>query len=151
MRFLVFIFLLPTVASSQNFINKSQKEIKKEWGKSMGDLCKPAFQKTDSTFIVTACTTSTYGKSARYIYSFDKKGNCNAERTITHCDSCLARILDQLLALKQYNWKKINENQYVSDFTSRLLIELPAENKDHSMLVMRMEWSEELYKLLMKN
>lgn len=150
-RLLVFfVFMLPSMAFSQSFINKTKKQVQKEWKKNTVNKCKPAFQNADSSMKVSACTDYSSGQSVQHIYSFDKTGKCRSEQVITNCDSCLAKLLNKVLAQTQYNWKKINENQYVSDFSSALLIELPAENKDHSITILRMDWSKELYDLLMK-
>ena len=55
-----------------------------------------------------------------------------------------------LFDLKKFEWNKINENQYISKFEEKLMIELPAENYDHSFSILKVEWTKELYELLLK-
>ncbi|MBL7725589.1 MAG: hypothetical protein JNK27_15680 [Chitinophagaceae bacterium] len=86
-----------------------------------------------------------------YIYLFDESGRCKSETIMTRCDSCLTGLLQAALAQKKYEWKKINENQYISKFEDKLMIELPPENPNHSFSFLRVEWTRKLYDLLIKD
>lgn len=103
---------------------------------------------TDSTltFIISNRTDS-----VTYSLGFDENKKCFSERIITGCDACFTKQLNSVLKSKEYNWEKINENQYVSDFASYLMIEIPPENTEYSFTILRMTWSRELYDLLMEN
>lgn len=83
-------------------------------------------------------------------FLFDEKGICNNETIITYCDTCLSKRVSEILQLQQYGWKKINENQYVSTFTEHLMLELPPENKDFSLSILWVDWTETLYNFLLK-
>jgi hypothetical protein len=84
------------------------------------------------------------------IYVFDEKGLCLTETTITRCDSCHDGYLKAVLGKKKYNWKKINENQYISRFEDNLMIELFPEGEIRSFSVLRADFTRELYDLLLK-
>jgi DUF1680 family protein len=85
-----------------------------------------------------------------YTYIFDKKGKCNQEKIESSCPSCFSSNLQTILDIKKYHWKKINENQYVSDFESKLMIELPTEKNVFAISVLRMDWTRVLYDILME-
>jgi hypothetical protein len=53
-----------------------------------------------------------------------------------------------LLAKEKYVWKKINENQYISKFEDKIMIELPTENKSNSITIIRTDWTKILYDIL---
>jgi hypothetical protein len=59
----------------------------------------------------------------------------------------LKRILDK----KNFDWKKLNENQFISKFEDRLLIELPVDEKDLSFSIFKAEWTKEIYDLMKGN
>jgi hypothetical protein len=59
--------------------------------------------------------------------------------------------LNKVLEKKGYQWKKINENQYISSFSDQLLIELPVEKKEFYFTIYRAQWSREVYDILIKN
>lgn len=83
-----------------------------------------------------------------FIYTFNKKGRCWSEKIIAGCDSCFTKYLYGVLDQKKYGWKKINENQYVSNYVDRMMLEFPPENKDFSYVILRTAWTKELYRLL---
>ncbi|MDZ4794900.1 MAG: hypothetical protein SGI83_11530 [Bacteroidota bacterium] len=149
MKRLFFLFLLlPFMGFSQNFIGKSKKQVKK--------ILQQQIRKYDSLVItLTDNDTSLLysikaGKTlpADFIYGFNSSGKCRSERIIAHCDSCYNKFLKGVLDQKKYDWKKINENQYVSNYYNRLMIELPAENKDFMYTILRTDWTKELYSIL---
>ena len=67
------------------------------------------------------------------------------------CDSCYKKYLNDLLNQKEYAWKKINGNQYVSKFASHLMLELPFDKDDFTFTLFRASWTKELYDILIKN
>ncbi|MBI3138443.1 MAG: hypothetical protein HYZ15_07655 [Sphingobacteriales bacterium] len=91
------------------------------------------------------------GARTEYIYAFDDNHLCFSETIITHCDSCLTGYLQQVLDKKNFGWKKINENQYISRFADNLMIELSADEALHSFSVLRVDWTRELYDMLIKD
>lgn len=43
---------------------------------------------------------------------------------------------------------KLNENQYISKFEEKLLIELPTENKTNTIRIIRTDWNKVLYDIM---
>ena len=143
------IFFFPFTGLSQTYINKSKAEVKKELTDYIikNDSLKALIAETDSTIRLVIKGPEVL--PADFIYFFDKSGKCKSEKVVTYCDSCYNKFLTVALNRKQYHWKKINENQYVSDYASRMLIELPADkSKDFSFLIIRTDWSKSMYNML---
>lgn len=149
----VFLALfIPSLAFSQKYFDKSKADVKKELEKyiSANKNINPILSETDSTLTITVSETD--GKSTRFIYGFDKAGDkCIIQRTVAGCDSCYKKYLKNLLDQKEYGWKKLNGNQYVSKFSSHLLLELPFESSEHTFTLFRASWTKELYDILIKN
>lgn len=152
-RYILFLALLwPSFAFSQKYFDKNRDEVKKELEKyiSTNKNINPVLSETDTTLIITV--NETQGKTTRFIYEFDRKtGKCSIQRTAAGCDSCYKKYLENLLAQKEYGWKKLNGNQYVSKFSSHLLLELPLDESEHTFTLFRASWSKELYDILIKN
>lgn len=130
------IFPLPVI--SQHFIGKTRAEIIKE-------LEKKTARSTDSTIIYSA---NEEGMKAEFIYSFDKNGKCLLEMLKAADEGSYQYYLKATLAITEFEWKKINENQYVSKFNSYLMLELPGEALPHQFNVFRTEWSKEMYEMV---
>lgn len=138
-------------AFSQNFINKTKQQVKKELTKyiTRNDSLNAELTETDTTVILSI--KSTKALPADFIYRFDKAGKCKLEKVMTRCDSCLNKYLSAALARKKYEWRKINGNQYISNFASRMLMELPADSNNFSYTILRTDWSKQIYDLLKEN
>ena len=67
---------------------------------------------------------------------------------ITGCDSCIKKWLRATLRIGKYGWKKINENQYISKYEYKMMIELPVNPGEHYYTILRMDWSKTLYGIL---
>ena len=147
---IVFFVLLPALGFSQTYINKSRARVKQELEQYR--------LKNDNLTITILEAGGTIRLSvlggnlppARFIYSFDKTGKCNSEKAILLCDSCTNEYLKATLNQKQIRWRKINENQYVSEFSKRLMLELPLDSSDHSYTILRMNWSQKMYDMLLQ-
>lgn len=100
----------------------------------------------DSAFVIAYKDQSL--QPVVFIYGFNKKGKCWSEKVIARCDSCFTKYLQGVLDQEKYGWKKINENQYVSKYSYRLMLEFPPENKDFSYVILRTDWTKELYRTL---
>lgn len=148
-KFIILCLLLfPGFAKGQQYFGKPQSQVKKElqqYIKKNKSLA-ATLEQTDSTIHLSIPGPAS--QPADFYYNFDKTGKCVSQKTITNCDSCFNKFLQPLLQQEKYNWKKINENQYISNFAEGLLIELPAEEKQYWFLVMKVSWTKELYKLL---
>lgn len=149
--FTLLTFLLVTsLAYSQGYINLKRTEVisslKKKFQPAGNNQATISLLKDT----VKVIPVDNRANEPVYIYLFDESGRCKSETIITRCDSCLTRLLQAALALKKYEWKKINENQYISKFEDKLMIELPPENLNHSFSFLRVDWTRELYDLLIK-
>jgi len=147
---MTFFILLPFVGISQTYINKSRTAVKKELAKYSltNDSLKTSLTETDSSIVFLVRDPRTL--RADFIYGFDRSGKCNSEKTIAWCDSCSAKYLRAALYRKKYEWVQLNENQYISKFSEKMMIELPVNDKDHSFTILRMDWSKMLYDMLLK-
>jgi hypothetical protein len=139
---LCFLFFSLT-AFSQNCINQSREEVKKQL---QNETNKPSFTETDTTLIVNGKETGTI-----FTYRFDKSGKCSSEKITANSDASFKQHLQAVLDQKKYEWKKINGNQYISGFAARMLLEISAENKDFTFTIIRTDWSKEMYDILTAN
>ena len=145
--FLLILFLAAAQLglTAQEYINKKKGEVI--------TMLKIKYQQTPLSVLtdtVKMKLENTFAMPFDYIFTFDKTGRCKSETIITRCDSCLTGLLQKVLDLKKFEWNKINENQYISKFEEKLMIELPAENYDHSFSIFKVEWTKVLYELLLK-
>lgn len=153
MRLIFFIlFFLPLSLFSQQYIDKSRDYVKKELGKyvAANKAIKPVLEEKGSSIVLTINNPA--AQTAVFTYQFDEvTGLCNYQKTISPCDSCYKKYLQKLLELKRYEWKKINESQYVSRFSDYLLIELQTEGDEQSFTLLKTQWTKELYEMMQKN
>ena len=146
-RLLPVLLFLPFLVSAQDALDKSRSDLKKElenWAKTV----KGSFKETDSSLLLTSIDTRL--GEIQETSRFDKNNKCTSQTFKATCDSCMQGLLSRLLSRKSYQWKKINENQYVSRFEDRILLELPIDPGDYSFTVFRAQWTKELYDLLLK-
>jgi hypothetical protein len=144
---IVILLFVPATGFSQLYINKNKSQVKQELDKKL--LKEDSITETDSTLVLKVRGSNVI--EADHIYSFDKSGKCISEKTITRCDSCHEKLFQQLLAEKKYNWKKINMNQYVSDFTTGVFIEVQVTSNTWSFTVFKFDLDEKMYKFLLEN
>jgi hypothetical protein len=148
-RILPFIFLLFTVSAfSQNRINLTRAQVKEEI--SVFTTGKEKMQvetrESDSTLEYSLRSPGTIATDL--VYVFDRNGKCRMEKVIVYCDTCLTEYLQPILEKKEFQWNKINENQYVSSYEKKLLLELPLGESERSFIILRADWTEKLYNLL---
>lgn len=145
---LLLLLILPALAYSQININKTKGEIKKEIAKFKKST--PALtltvSETDST--LTIIKTDADKNREEALVEFDKAGKCRSELRTFNCDHCYKQELEALLGMSKYQWKKLNENQYISKFEENLMIELPTEDKTNTFNIIRTNWSKLLYDML---
>ena len=153
LRFIIVIlFFLPATGFSQLYINKTKSQVKHELSKRFlkKDSVSAIITETDSTLLLKIRGSGVI--ESDHIYGFDRSGKCSTEKIITWCDSCHEKLLQSLLAEKKYNWKKINMNQYVSEFSASLFIEIQVIDDTYSFTIFKFSLSKEMYdSLLEKN
>jgi hypothetical protein len=148
-RYVILLLLLaPMTSFSQGFINKNKKQVIKILGKydAGAEFSTHDITETDST--VQLFIKDAAGKGTTFIYYFDKSNRCHTEEIKASCDSCYKTYLQGVLDKKKYQWKRINENQYVAGYKHQLMIELPAEKNDFSYMILRTSWTKKLYEML---
>lgn len=148
---LLLLLSFPVLANSQLNINKTKKEIKNEIEKFKKST--PAYavtiSETDST--LTIIKTDADKSKEETLLAFDRDGRCQSQLHIFNCDHCYKQELEELLGIENYQWKKLNENQYISKFEARLMIELPTENKTNTISIIRTDWSRVIYDIMKGN
>lgn len=98
----------------------------------------------------TLCVSGFSGPAAptRLHVKFDSTRICNLEIWFFNSESDLNAYLQQVLSDPKWGWKKLNENQYISDFAHQLTLEIPPENPDRQFSIIRSAWTRTLYDLL---
>ena len=151
-QFLILAFFcLPAQVFGQELINKSKTFVRNKIEKyNPGvDSLRTSFSETDSTIQLSVRSQSSPYND--FIYSFDKKGNCSSEKKISYTETHFRQLLKQALDLKNYDWKRINENQYVSKFSEKMLIELPGDAGIYSFTIIRTDWNKATYELITRS
>ena len=147
-RIVLFLYLLPVTCFSQNFIGKNKTQVKKNLQRQIVKHDSITITLTDNNSVIVYSVKAGKESPADFVYGFDKSGKCRLEKIIAGCDSCYKKFLQTALGQKKYEWKKINENQYISKYAARMMIELPAEIKDFSYIILKTEWTKKLYSIL---
>ncbi len=97
------------------------------------------------------CTQKSSGAQLKPTLVFDNKNECTREiywgKEMPDCEN----IVKLLTKDSTYGWIRINENQWVSNFDSQLLIEVHEIEKRCRTQILRTAWTKELYELLLKN
>jgi hypothetical protein len=150
-RIILFLLLLPAAGFSQNFIGRSKAQVKKILQKQILKNDSLDITLTDDDSVLHYSIKAGKTLPADFIYGFTKSGKCQSEKIIALCDSCFNKFLKNVLSQKRYDWKKINENQYVSKYAARMMIELPQENTDFYYTILKTDWNKNMYKLLTGN
>ncbi|HUR65237.1 MAG TPA: hypothetical protein VMZ03_02700 [Chitinophagaceae bacterium] len=147
--FLISLFL-PLTMTAQEYLGKTRAELRTELHKYTTTSGKAQIlTETDSTLVISPKDDAI--RPVTYIYSLDKKGKCIYEKIITTCKECFEESLQLVLSKNQYEWKKINENQYVSKYDAHVLLELPPDDNLYYLTIFPMNWTRELYELMLKN
>lgn len=147
--FLFLLLLLPAISFGQRYMNYIKSELKDSLAAKIEkkDGVTSSIKDKKDELIYTSGGPG--DQQTEIIYSFDSLGKCIREKVIASCDTCIYAKLQSILSIQSYKWKKINENQYVSRFEDRLMIELSINKQEHSFYIHRMEWTQLLYDILL--
>lgn len=147
--FLFLLLLLPAISFGQCYMNYTKSELKDSLTAKIEkkDGVTSSIKDKKDELIYTSGGPG--DQQTEIIYSFDSLGKCIREKVIASCDTCIYVKLQSILSIQSYKWKKINENQYVSRFEDRLMIELSVNKQEHSFYIHRMEWTQLLYDILL--
>jgi hypothetical protein len=147
---IVLLLLISVTGFSQQYINKSKSDVKKQLDKSTIKMDGISTRITETDSSITLKLEGPGGISTDEVYVFNKSGKCSSEKIITNCDSCYERLLKAVLDIKKYRWKLININQYVSKFSAGMFIETQAANHVYSFTILMTNLDRKMYKFLMK-
>lgn len=139
------VLMLGLKAEAQSYIGKTRSKVIKELHNIM-----PDGYVTEDSVLKIAYVDPGSGNVEK-LFKFDKSGKCYSEKVKASCESCFNALLNSVLQSKKYEWKKINENQYISKYSEFMMIELPVEPGDYSFHVFHTEWNKELYRMLTGN
>jgi hypothetical protein len=89
-------------------------------------------------------------KKSKPLLHFDEKGICDMESYQYESRPDFEKKLQEVLRIQSFEWIKINENQFVSNFMGQRLIEIFDEASPYQVRILRTAWSKELYELLLK-
>lgn len=148
---LLFLFLLaPAAVFSQNLIGQSKTQIRQAiengWGTETSEPVKIADK--DSLITFTFGSDSTVFE---LICGFDRSGKCSMEKISSAFEPCYEEQLKNVLGQELIGWKKINENQYISKFSEKKLLEIQLQNNNFAFAILRTDWNEEIYKMILGN
>lgn len=149
--FAIYLFLCPFSLLAQSYFDKDKETVKLELGQYVhkNKSLNPELTISDSSVILAI--TEPGNHRIRFKYGFDREsGKCNALETVAHCSACYKKHLDSLLEQKNHNWKKLNENQYVSRYEDQLLLETAIEEGDYSFILFKTQWTRDFYDLLIR-
>jgi len=153
MRSLFLLFLLiPMALCAQKNLGKSRQVLMDHLQQFIKNSpsSKLEFDKQNERLVMS--TRDSSGQSIRYEYGFDdKSGACFTEMTVSTCETCVRNELNWLLSVTSYQWKKINESQYVSRFEDYLLIEWQQTGTEFSFTLIKTAWTRELYNMMKEN
>jgi hypothetical protein len=150
--FLLFLFIN---VDAQLALDKNkllvQKTIDSLYHAAFHSAAKWVTMKDTLVFFPTGQThPDTSEQSSPYKIGFwiNQKGLCKIEMQEYLNKQAFENGLASILNQKKYNWKRINENQFISSYDQFLLLELPPESPEFKLKIFRTSWSKELYQLL---
>lgn len=140
---LLFGCLLTTGTQAQEFINTDKSRATVNLEVFYPGTHSPAQWKGDSLKAVIT-------DSLTVVFVYDARGLCESEIFICPGDMLFTRQLEKILGKTKYQWKRLNENQFVSRFEDGLLLEISPEPPQRLFTVIRAGWTREIYELLLK-
>ena len=154
-HFLIPLFCIISAAVSAqhpyktDFINSTRQEAFQQLEQYLAFHKYPGtFYETDSTITLHTQVSHLYSYDA--VYYFDSTGKCNSYM-YSSCDTCVKTYFKNLLARKEYKWKKLADNKYISKYDKGLLLEALPVKGNFSMRVRRLDLSKEDYQQLLKS
>lgn len=143
---LLILLLFPLSSLAQDKLEKTKAVLKEELVVTAGKTGMVLVE-TDSTLVFSSQDKKALDAKV-FIYGFDSTGICNTEKFITDGKTCFEKQLHLLIDQPRYQWKKINENQYVSRFEDRLLLEVAPDAGQYFYTLFRAVWTKEIYNML---
>ena len=150
-RVILMLLLFPATCFSQNFIGKNKMEIIKAMPDQLQAYDSLANTFSDKDSLITFTTYAGTSRYTDFSYQFDRMGKCQIEKIKSGCESCFNDQLDKILEQKNFEWKQINGNQYVSKFSDQLLLEIQTDKNAFSLSILRTNWTRELYTMITGN
>jgi len=140
---IVTLFLLG-IAHAQGFINLNKTGSKNYLAKfSAKEKLQTATAETDST--LTFLIRDSAKQNLDLLLHFDALGKCYKETRVLSCDSCYQKMVNNTLSNKTYQWKKVDDQTYVSKYSKGLVLTLLAEGT-FSFVIQRSELGRKEYR-----
>lgn len=138
-------------SQAQTYIEQPKRTCLKWLAKSIGKSVRFGDAPTDGPSpLDTLCVTGFSGPASplRLHLQFDSTSRCNLETYFFSSEADQQAYLQKILSDPKWGWKKLNENQYISDFIHQRTLEVPPENSAGQFSVIRSAWTRTLYDLL---
>lgn len=126
LRISFLLFLTTTVicsaVSAQNYLLDKREKVEKNFKQYSAVNKVIAFvYSTDSTLRLSVQDSTKRGMDITCF--FNSNGRCYKETKANDCDECFQKYLAEVVALKMYKWKKVNETLYISSgFWNRCIV-----------------------------
>lgn len=130
---------------AQTILVGKNKERTKNGVESDFRKIKYVIAETDTTLTLT--TNDTTIRPIIVYCGFKKDGQCFSQKIVFDCDTCYHKILKQILNRNRFEWKKVGADQYLSKYSSRLLLAGSTDNKNYTISLL--DVTDEEYKKLM--
>jgi hypothetical protein len=77
-------------------------------------------------------------ESINYNLTFKSKdGRCDYQELIVFCNECIEKHLIELLGMKMFDWKKIEENKYLSNYHFQTELNIERNDQSGKCLILR--------------
>lgn len=117
--------LISSHSFAQGFINGSKHRATRYFGKLMNKGVPIAVLKETDSTLFYLIRDSSFQDLDIYLH-FSKSGKCDRETRIAGCDTCFQKYLTTLVNAEKFGWLEINETSYISKFSKKLILEIPA-------------------------
>ena len=148
---LIVSMMIPFMGFTQTYISLNKAGVKKKLKNYAADNDSLRYTLKETNTSVSFLLNDPRMQKAEFTYTFDKAGKCISEKIVSSCDSCMQKFLQNALNRTEYGWRKVNENQYISEFSKKMMLELPADSTLHYFSIFQTNWSRPMYDLLTKS
>jgi hypothetical protein len=132
---------------SQGYIGKSRQKIIKGLTKYLEKDSVTNSPIKESADAIVLSVNDPKLKQVDFIYYTNSLNKCIAEKVIARCDTCYTKFTNNILADKNYGWKKVQDNLYVSKYNKKLQLELYKEDQ-FTYVIRKTNWTKEEYNRL---
>jgi hypothetical protein len=129
----------------QSYINLSQNKVRQKLDNYLLKFdIKGDISETDSSTILSITDTRRKPASFLFLYS---DGKCVEENKLA-CDSCVTKYLEETLADKKMEWRKMNDTTYLSKYSKHLMMIITVNGTASSLIIRKTNWDKKAYKAI---